>query len=122
MHTQGETQIADPRGEFEPYRQRGAKKSRVRVWTSKWVVLGETLNGLWYFILPRRLGTRYQDLMTYKAAMCWKQDWDNDQMERVVIFKPLPDTLIVTCIDGSVKTVSSFSTMTTLKTETAQSV
>jgi len=49
---QSETTVVDERVRVDAYRLKDGKGKRVRVWKRHWVIIGTTLNNLWYYIQP----------------------------------------------------------------------
>ena len=97
---------------IDAYRLKDGKGKRVRVWKRHWVIIGTTLNNLWYYIQPTSVvspQTRRNQIekMRYVHGMCWKEDWDRGAIEQVVLYVPPPDEVIIST-NGDIVRVKDF--------------
>ena len=112
MSLQSETTVVDERVRIDAYRLKEGKGERVRIWKRHWVIIGATLNNLWYYIQPTSVvspQTRRNPIekMRYVHGMCWKEDWDRGAIEQVVLYVPPPDEVIIST-NGDIVRVKDF--------------
>lgn len=108
----------------EPYRQHGGRGKKIRVWVRYWVVIGESLDGKWLYIQPKRLHREKKIPLIGKAlynhAMVIRNEWEREGLDQIVIYIPDQSEQVRVWNDGNVTSVLSLSTNLISMMENAQ--